>query len=102
MGGRWFNRSALTSLLMRAGPRRESESPVRVAQAVCEAEAWPWQEPVRIEDKSLHWVVETAPDLSGRRARIVIKKSTGQILCSSFIRRCSASIALLPDVLNHL
>jgi hypothetical protein len=33
------------------------------------------------------WVVVTAPDPAGRRARVVIKKTTGQILCKSFRRR---------------
>ena len=59
-----------------------------IAQAGCHAEGWPWQEPSHIESCGLHWVVSSEGDASGRRARIVIKKLTGEIICKSFIRRC--------------
>jgi len=79
--------SAPIAMLKRLLARRPRESPLAVAQAACRAEAWPWTEPTRVEDDVLHWVVVTASDPSGRGARIVIKKSTGRIVCKSFIRR---------------
>ncbi len=73
--------------LKRLRARRRFKGPLAVAKAACCAEEWPWLEPASVESKALHWVVSTGSDPSGRSARIVIRKSTGRILCKSFMRR---------------
>jgi hypothetical protein len=73
--------------LKRLLPPRPPEGPLAVAKAACHAEDWPWLEPASVESNALHWVVSTGTDPSGRNARIVIRKSTGKILCKSFMRR---------------
>ena len=67
---------------------RSHDEVLSIAQAGCHAEGWPWQEPSHIESCGLDWVVSSGGDESGRSARIVIKKLTGEIICKSFIRRC--------------
>jgi len=68
---------------------RSHDEVLSIAQAGCHAEGWPWQEPSDIESCGLHWVVSSGGDASGRRARIVITKLTGEIICKSFIRRAA-------------
>ena len=73
--------------LKRSLARRGRRNPLAVARAACRAEDWPWMEPASVESNALHWVVSTGTDPAGRSARIVIRKSTGRILCKSFMRR---------------
>jgi hypothetical protein len=60
---------------------------ITIARTACAAEKWPWLEPVRVESMGLHWVVTTSYDMSGRNARIVVSKRTGEVICKSFLRR---------------
>jgi hypothetical protein len=76
-----------TRWLKRLLARRRRRGPLAVAKAACRAEDWPWLEPASVESNAQHWVVSTGTDPSGRNARIVIRKSTGRILCKSFMRR---------------
>jgi hypothetical protein len=80
-----FDRMA-TRWLKRLLGWRQSKSPLAVAKEECLAEDWPWVEPACVESNDAHWVVTTGSDASNRRVRVIIKKSTGRIICKSFVR----------------
>jgi hypothetical protein len=67
------------------------EEMIEIARQECKNQGWPWLEPIEIERKAFTSIVTGASDGSGRRVRIVIRCTTGEVLCKSFIRRALPS-----------
>jgi hypothetical protein len=78
---------SIKRLFKKPQPEISETQAILIAQEECSRRNWPWLEPIHVASNKNTWLVHTNYESRGANARVVIDKTTGNVLKAMFAPR---------------